>query len=509
MSHFKLLAAAALASAALVGCDSGDTYKINYNYGDSGSTNTGGSTAGSACADAGLASEDFIICSGDTALLQGTINKNYTLTNIDGVTWGLSGVVKVGNGNVEIADDAEMQAIKDAGVTLTIPAGTHIRARAVSSLIVTRGSKINAVGTAAEPITFSSAKDDDFDGKGEWGGVIIQGFSPQITAAGPCQGEGVNAKNFCNVLGEGGDSIKFYGGVDVDDNSGTIKYVRIAEGGISETADNEINGLTLMGVGHGTTIEHVQVHNNLDDGIEWFGGTVDVKYALLTNNDDDDIDFDEGYNGNIQYALIIKEQTATAPQGSNDPRGIEANSSDQSAVSETSATLANITLIGGPAQAVKGEPGMRLRGSVSVKIVNSVVVAVPTKADGSKGHCVRIDDSDTNGDGTINEFSDVTLKNVIGNCGGAFYQVKAPRVGADTEQGEVGDRDPLSLDTAMAIAQAATATVAGDDIQEELSGSSFAFDNTTFIGAVEPGVARENTWWAEFALEGSVPAAIN
>ena len=94
--------------------------------------------------------------------------------------------------------------------------------------------------------------------------------------------------------------FKEYGGNNPADDSGIIRYVRIAEGGLIAGPNNEINGLTLQGVGHGTLIDYVQVHGNQDDGIEWFGGTANVKHAVLTNNDDDDIDFDEGYQGNIR-----------------------------------------------------------------------------------------------------------------------------------------------------------------------------------------------------------------
>ena len=149
--------------------------------------------------------------------------------------------------------------------------------------------------------------------------------------AGVCHADGA----FCNVRGEGGDGVGRFGGDDDADNSGVIRYVAIAEAGkATGVQDNEINGLTLMGVGHGTTIEYVQVHNNLDDGVEWFGGTVDAKYLVLTGNDDDDVDYDEGYKGNIQHVLIVKNQTKTAPSGSNDPRGIEANSDKSSSSHE-------------------------------------------------------------------------------------------------------------------------------------------------------------------------------
>ena len=114
------------------------------------------------------------------------------------------------------------------------------------------------------------------------------------------------AKTGVMFLGEGGDFVQEYGGNLPADDSGIIRYVRIAEGGLIAGPNNEINGLTLQGVGYGTLIDYIQVQGNQDDGIEWFGGTANVKHAVLTNNDDDDIDFDEGYQGNIQYALMIK-----------------------------------------------------------------------------------------------------------------------------------------------------------------------------------------------------------
>jgi len=253
----------------------------------------------------------------------------------------------VGKGNVTIANTTQADAIKSAGVTLTIPAGVEVKASLDGALVVTRGSKLHAEGTAASPITFSSDSDADYDGSGEWGGLIIQGFAPQYGAnnTGTCDLNGV-----CNVTGEGGALVGKFGGTDAADNSGILKYVRIAEAGKIAGPNNEVNGLTLQGVGHGTTIDYIQVHGSLDDGIEWFGGTVNVTHAILTNNDDDDIDYDEGYKGNIQFAFVRKDPSIarTGPYGSNDPRGIEANSKvgDSKQVSATNAVLSNITILG-------------------------------------------------------------------------------------------------------------------------------------------------------------------
>ena len=330
----------------LVGCggSDGDNVDITINEGGGDDGGGGGGGGGNDDCDA-VVEADFVSFNEDCSVgtLSGTVNEDYTL--LSEVQWRLDGTVTVGDGNQTVDSLADVQALRDNGVTLTIEPGTDIRAFDTGTLLVTRGSILEAEGTATQPITFSSL-DDNFDGLGEWGGVVIQGFAPQYGqgGTGPCFGSG----EVCNVEGEGGTDISVYGGNDPADNSGTLRYVRIAEGGLVAGPNNEINGLTLQGVGHGTTIEYIQVHSNLDDGIEWFGGTVNVRYAVLTSNDDDDIDYDEGYMGNIQYALIEKNQTATAPQGSNDPRGIEANSSDDEFVPETDAVLANVTIIGGP-----------------------------------------------------------------------------------------------------------------------------------------------------------------
>ncbi len=374
--------------------------------------------------------------------LSGTVSQDYTL--LSDVQWRLDGTVIVGDGNKTVASAADVQAVRDNGVTLTIQPGTDVRAFDTGSLLVTRGSKLMADGTAAEPITFSSL-DDNYDGLGEWGGVIIQGFAPQYGkgGTGACYGSG----EVCNVKGEGGTAIAVYGGNDPADDSGTIRYVRITEGGLVAGPNNEINGLTLQGVGYGTTLEYIQVANNLDDGIEWFGGTVNVRYAVLTSNDDDDIDYDEGYMGNIQYALIEKNQVADTPQGNNDPRGIEANSSDKDYVPETEAVLANITIIGGKvnnnaASAEGQQPGMRLRGAVKSAIYNTSV------SDFDIG-CVRIDDADVNGDGSLKVESFIALENVLGDCqrrllrqapGQCFRQCRRTRSYLQQYPGDQGKR---------------------------------------------------------------------
>ncbi len=433
----------------------------------------------------------FVSCnSGNTVCtVSGTIDQDYVF--VQGVEWRLDGVVKVGEGNVVVADQAGVNAIKAAGVTLTVRPGVNVKAFDDGVLLVTRGSKLVAEGSRSAPITFSSL-DADFDNFGEWGGIVIQGFAPQFGPGntGACFGAGT----ICNVEGEGGDFVGVFGGNDPADDSGSLRFVRIAEGGLIAGPNNEINGLTLQGVGHGTDIEYIQVHNNQDDGVEWFGGTVNAKYLVLTGNDDDDIDFDEGYKGNIQYALVQKSNNA-APAGSNDPRGIEANSSDADFVPQTDAVIANVLLLGGNVVNATGaqQPGMRLRGSLTVGIFNSAVIGFDTG-------CIRIDDSNTDGVPGVDSFSNVSLTNVLGDCGQSMFYTNARTADTAVNAGSA----TLMTDAAYALTQPAATLGSGTVIAPVNNGSGFVFDSTDFIGAVKPGTAQADAWWAGWTIPGSL-----
>ncbi len=197
------------------------------------------------------------------------------------------------------------------GEQLTIEPGTIIKGQpgsgaAATALIVARGGKIVANGTAVEPIIFTAVSDNLDDpndipsgapGKGLWGSVIILGKARLNTAAGTAQIEGIPDT----------EPRGNYGGTDDNDNSGTFRYVSLRHGGSIIGAANEINGLTLGGVGRGTTIDHVEVYQNLDDGFEFFGGTVNTKYLANVFCDDDGFDTDFGFTGEGQYWFSIKD----------------------------------------------------------------------------------------------------------------------------------------------------------------------------------------------------------
>lgn len=205
------------------------------------------------------------------------------------------------------------KVVVDNGATLTIQEGTIIKGSPgtgslASALIVARGSQINAVGTPSQPIIFTTTTDNitcgetagtnlDENDRGRWGGLIILGnapcsFSGEISEA---QIEGIPAD----------DTFGLYGGSDAGDNSGVLQYVSIRHGGALIGEGNEINGLTLGGVGNGTVIDHIEVVANVDDGIEFFGGTVNATNLLVWAQGDDAIDIDQAYSGTVDNAVVV------------------------------------------------------------------------------------------------------------------------------------------------------------------------------------------------------------
>lgn len=205
------------------------------------------------------------------------------------------------------------KVVVESGATLTIQPGTIIKGREgsgtlASALVIARGGKINANGTSAAPIIFTSVLDNIKVGEivgtnlteldfGLWGGVIVLGNAP-ISAA--------NGDNVAQVEGiPTSDTFGAFGGADANDNSGVLNFISIRHGGALIGEGNEINGLTLGGVGSGTTVTNIEVIANLDDGIEFFGGTVNVSNVLIGFQGDDGLDIDMNYSGTITNFLVI------------------------------------------------------------------------------------------------------------------------------------------------------------------------------------------------------------
>lgn len=245
----------------------------------------------------------------------------------------------------------------DSGAVLTIPAGTKLVGDTVarpSSLVIRRGARILANGTAAEPIVFTSQKPAGRRARGDWGGLVINGRS-NCNFTLPCSGEG---------------SSGTYGGSVPADSSGVLRYVRIEYAGYEVSPNNELNGLTLNGVGSKTVIENVQVHFGNDDGIEWFGGTVNVKYAIVTGADDDQFDYSTGWQGKGQF-WIAQTDTTRGDKGFE----VDNNETTFTAQPYTDPTIYNVTLIGrsGRGAANLTAAGLHLRRGTRGTLVNAIV----------------------------------------------------------------------------------------------------------------------------------------
>ena len=213
-----------------------------------------------------------------------------------------------------------------SGATLSIEKGTTIKGAfvppasdpaTVAVLVIDPGAKLNAVGTEDEPIVFTSEKAQGSKAKGDWGGVVILGNAP--TNHKDVNGNTIQGKVEGIVVGGN------FGGINPDDNSGTLKYVRLEYAGYAIGPNNELNGFTFGGVGRGTTLDHLQVRHNDDDCFEFFGGTVNAKYLACQYPTDDGIDWDNGYSGKIQFAVVQQNPNANEDcngfEGDNDATG--------------------------------------------------------------------------------------------------------------------------------------------------------------------------------------------
>jgi len=267
-----------------------------------------------------------------------------------------------------------------SGATLTIQPGVKVlgdKSATGACLVITKGSKIHAVGTATAPIVFTSNQAKGSRATADWGGIVILGKAT-INQNGGTGGNGT-----ANIEGFAASSLTEFGGgtsPDNNDNSGELQYVRIEFGGYVYQPNKEINGLTMGGVGRGTTIDHIQTSYTNDDAFEWFGGTVNCRYLVSYRDLDDCFDTDFGYSGNVQFGLALRDPNiADAPavstsegfESDNDGTGTTANP-------RTSARFSNITLIGPyrgntSATVASGyERGARIRRISELKIYNSI-----------------------------------------------------------------------------------------------------------------------------------------
>lgn len=285
---------------------------------------------------------------------------------IDGVSYVPSGkTLKIPAGTILSSGAFKTYSATEGGVTIN----KNIR----GVLVVVKGAKLDAQGTEALPIVFTSPNAPGSRAAGDFGGVILLGNAD------------TNQPNTTVIEGlptpPAGVDVT-YGGSDDLDNSGTLKYVRIEYPGLVLFANNEINGLTFGGVGSGTVVDHIQVTYSADDSFEFFGGKVNATYLVAAGGDDDDFDFDFGYRGTIQYAVGVKalNSTHSTSGGASDANGIESDNEKTAPFTGTPKTLPvlrNFTLLGTNSNNSVLKLGARFRRNTNFDIQNSVIGGFP------------------------------------------------------------------------------------------------------------------------------------
>lgn len=268
----------------------------------------------------------------DTYVLDSDITENVTLET--GKTYTLNGGVHV-----------------KSGATLTIKPGVTIVAQhdeTVDYILIEQGAKIDAQGTAAQPIVMTSEKKE----AGAWGGLHICGYAHTNNGSG--KSEIGNAP---------------YGGSNDADNSGTLKYIRLEYTGYAFDEEHEANGVSFYGVGNGTTVEHLQAYQGSDDGFEFFGGSVNIKYMVVTSCSDDSFDWTEGWNGKAQFLVAYQEGESSLGYACDCLMECDNNGTNNAATPVAHPTIANATLIGNGGDA----QGVRLRAGTQVELYNTII----------------------------------------------------------------------------------------------------------------------------------------
>lgn len=459
---------ASVASFGLVACGGGST----TSPGSTGPVTVnppGGGGAPTAAADFDLVPNDT--CPTGTTLetitnaagtveactITGTVTENLTLTAENG--YALDGAVFVGEDG-------------GANVALTIPAGVTVFGKAGEDyLVVSRGSRLNALGTASEPIIMTSIEDvqgtvnPDTD-RGLWGGLVINGFAPINDCIDATATGGTAA---CEKSGEGSSGL--FGGDNAADNSGTLQYMQVKYAGNLINDEDELNGIAFQGVGSGTTCDHIQVHNNADDGVEFFGGSVQCNYLVLTGIGDDSLDWTDGWQGGAQYVLV--RQGADAGD-----RGIEGDnrSSNNELTPRSNPTVANFTFLGG----ASGDTGVVNRAGTDGRIVNGIIT-------GFQDAGVDIDDGSIARaqNGTLT-YGSLFLDNTDNIESGDSDETFDTEIYVGTSPNVVQGNNSLSNEFFPGAAELA---VTAEDLSDDMN-----FDNVDYIGAFGPTETPDSNW---------------
>ena len=394
--------------------------------------------------------------------------------------------------DVELEADNEYRLIGAVFIqepaVLEIEAGTTIYGDSATNgtLIIARGAEIRARGTAAAPIVMTSDQLEGERARGDWGGLILNGRAPLNIEGGEAEGEGDTGT---------------YGGSDANDDSGVLEYVRVEFAGTEFSPDNELNGIAFQGVGSGTTVNNVMVKFNKDDGVEFFGGTVEVKRVICFGIADDSFDWTDGWTGKGQFLLGIQV-------GDDADQGIEAdnNGDNNNLTPRSNPTLYNLTLIGDPdtTEGDESDIGMLLREGTAATIRNFIVT-------GFKEAAIDIDHDATFTQALDGELS-LASGLVHGNCSvtgcTGEYMMDEDDVAATLSTREIVTdspyvfvldpelTDPFDVDAPDPTPGERSPAVTGY-VRPALPPHDGFFEVANFIGAVGPASDDDDhdTWW--------------
>ncbi|MBB3033553.1 hypothetical protein [Alteriqipengyuania lutimaris] len=330
--------------------------------------------------------------------LPGSFTASSTLPAVNGLLYEL-------NGQTDVGTDQGF-ASTNTDVTLTIEPGVIIYASGNDFLNVNRGNQLNAIGTEAEPIIFTSRDNvlgsNNADSSGQWGGVILSGRAPVTDCF-----LGAEATNNCERRVEGATNQILYGGAQTGDSSGTLSYVQIRYSGFALANGDELQSLTTGGIGSGTTLNHIQTYNSSDDGAEFFGGVVEGSRFIMVGAEDDSLDTDTGVKAFFDQLLVVQRNTASDTVIEQDSDG------NENVGPRTNTRINNATFV---IDSATGDRGIRIRGSSDFTLLNSLLV----EEDGTA--CLNVQGTSLNGAAGSNadEAGPVVFNSVALDCATNF-----------------------------------------------------------------------------------------
>lgn len=412
--------------------------------------------------------------------LPAQISSSTTLPYIQGVLYAMDGRVDVGT------DGGAAPSGNDSDVTLTIEPGVIVfAATGRSFLMVNRGNQIQAAGTADRPIIFTSRQNvegtatDSSDG--QWGGLILAGRAPITDCREPNATPGTVD---CERQVEGEDQPALYGGATDNDSSGTLRYVQIRYSGFTLAPDSELQSLTTGGTGTGTEFDYIMSYNSSDDGMEFFGGHVNMKHAIVVGASDDSFDSDTGVKANIQYAIAVQR-----PGVGNSI--IEADSSndlhDQTPRQDT--RISNATFVHqNPDNS--DNAAIYLRGGTDYWLANTVLVA-------QNESCLRIRNPETLQQNGPDEQGPVRFDSVVMQCGSPVYIGSDGVTEAEAEAAfNAGTNNDDAFTNTLSSLFINGSNESGVPAFNPTGMSSF-FDSVDFIGAARSG----DTWYQSWTCD--------